>query len=75
LANYYDVGDRSRAAWSHNCAWPEAGRVRDYATFEPARIDVFLDGRRLLLDPGQATIVQGSDCGLNPAEAIHHYGA
>jgi uncharacterized protein (DUF427 family) len=75
LANYYDVGDRSRAAWSYNCAWPEAGRVRDYVTFEPAGIDVFLDGRRLLVDPGQAAILQGSDCGLNPAEALHHYGA
>lgn len=74
LATYYDIGGRARAAYSYDSAWPQARRIRDYVTFEPAIIDVFLDGRQVAVDRGRPMIVQGSDCGLDPAEAIHHYG-
>src|SRR6516165_12658814 len=29
LANYYDIGNHQRAAWSYSHAWPEVARVTD----------------------------------------------
>src|SRR5580693_9338701 len=56
LASYYTIGDRKRAAWSYVTAWPEVGRVSNLVSFEPDKIDVFLDGEQLHLEPGQTVI-------------------
>ncbi|MEV4127319.1 DUF427 domain-containing protein [Nocardia sp. NPDC049707] len=70
LASYYDIGARSRAAWSYVDAWPEVGRVRGLVSFEPDKIEVYLDGNRLELAPGQAVVAHGIDRGLDPDEIL-----
>ncbi|MEV4537733.1 DUF427 domain-containing protein [Asanoa sp. NPDC049518] len=61
LASYYDIGDRARAAWSYEEAWPEVHLISTFVSFEPDKIDVDLDGRRLALEPGQAVVAHGID--------------
>lgn len=70
LASYYDVGARSKAAWSYVDAWPEVARVSNLISFEPNKIDVFLDGVRLVPQPGQSVTPHGIDRGLDPAEML-----
>lgn len=72
LASYYDIGDRKRAAWSYVNAWTEVARVRNFVSFEPDKIDVFLDGEQLHLEPGQTVIAHGVDRGLDPDEILAH---
>ena len=47
LASYYDIGDHARAAWSYEEAWPEVHPISDFVSFEPDKIEVYLDGQRL----------------------------
>jgi uncharacterized protein (DUF427 family) len=68
LASYYDIDDHKGAAWSYPDAWSEVGRVSNLVSFEPDKIDVFLDGVKLALEPGQAVISHGIDRGLDPDE-------
>jgi uncharacterized protein (DUF427 family) len=68
LASYYDIGDRSGAAWYYPQAWTEVDRVSNLVSFEPDQVDVFLDGRQLSLEPGQTVIAHGIDRDLDPAE-------
>jgi uncharacterized protein (DUF427 family) len=68
LASYYDIGERSDAAWYYPEAWPEVARVRDLVSFEPDKIDVYLDGRKVALEPGQTVVAHGIDRGLDPDE-------
>jgi uncharacterized protein (DUF427 family) len=72
LASYYDVGERKRAAWSYVGAWPEVARVHNLVSFEPDKIDVYLDGDQLHLEPGQTVIAHGVDRGLDPDEILSH---
>jgi len=68
LAGYFDIGTRAGAAWSYPDAWPEAARIAGLVSFEPDRIDVFLDGIRLRLEPGQTVVPHGLDRGLDVHE-------
>jgi uncharacterized protein (DUF427 family) len=68
LASYYNIGDRAKAAWSYPQAWPEVARVSNYVSFEADKIDVFLDGQKLALAPGQSVLPHGIDRGLDPDE-------
>jgi uncharacterized protein (DUF427 family) len=68
LANYYDVAGHDRAAWYYPEAWSEVAGIRNLVSFEPDKIDVFLDGRKLELEPGQTVIAHGIDRGLDPDE-------
>jgi uncharacterized protein (DUF427 family) len=70
LASYYDIGDRRGAAWSYLQAWPEVARVANHLSFEPQKIDVYLDGTKLALEPGQNVIPHGIDRGLDAAEIL-----
>jgi len=70
LASYYDIGEHHGAAWYYPQAWPEVARVRDLVSFEPDKIDVYLDGTRLALEPGQAVIAHGIDRDLDPDEIL-----
>jgi uncharacterized protein (DUF427 family) len=72
LASYYDIGERKHAAWSYVGAWPEVARVRNLVSFEPDKIDVYLDGSQLHLEPGQTVIAHGVDRGLDPDEILSH---
>ncbi|WP_264992644.1 DUF427 domain-containing protein, partial [Mycobacterium montefiorense] len=70
IASYYDVGDRKRAAWSYVNAWTEVDRVSNLVSFEPDKIDVYLDGKQLHLEPGQTVIAHGVDRGLDTDEVL-----
>jgi uncharacterized protein (DUF427 family) len=70
LASYYTIGDHKRAAWSYVNAWPEVARVSNLVSFEPDKIDVYLDGKHLRLEPGQTVISHGVDRGLDPDEIL-----
>jgi uncharacterized protein (DUF427 family) len=70
LADYYTVGEHKRAAWYYPDAWTEVVRVRNLVSFEPDKLDVWLDGERLLLEPGQSVVPHGIDRGLDPEEIL-----
>lgn len=70
LASYYDISDRKGAAWCYLQAWPEVARISNLVSFEPDKIDVFLDDKQLALAPGQNVIPHGIDRGLDPDEII-----
>ena len=69
VCSYYDIEDARRAAWTYQDAWPEVGRVGGFISFEPDKLDVSLDGRRLRLEPGQSVIPHGIDRELSLDEA------
>jgi uncharacterized protein (DUF427 family) len=70
IASYYDIGGHKRAAWSYVEAWTEVVRVRNLVSFEPDKIDVYLDGQQLQLEPGQTVIPHGVDRGLDTDEVL-----
>jgi uncharacterized protein (DUF427 family) len=70
LADYYTIGAHKKAAWSYVNAWPEAGRVGNLVSFEPDKIDVWLDDQRLHLEPGQTVVAHGIDRGLDADEVL-----
>jgi uncharacterized protein (DUF427 family) len=70
ICSYYDIGSHQRAAWSYINAWPEVGRVTNLVSFEPDKIDVYLDGKQLQLEPGQTVIPHGVDRGLDTDEVL-----
>lgn len=73
LASYYDIGERRRAAWCYTNAWPEVGRISNLVSFEPDKIDVYLDGTQLHLEPGQTVVSHGVDRGLDPDEILRSH--
>jgi uncharacterized protein (DUF427 family) len=70
LASYYYIGDHKKAAWSYTRAWPEVARVSNLVSFEPDEIEVFLDSKKLALEPGQSVMPHGIDRGLDPDEIL-----
>lgn len=70
ICSYYDVGGHQRAAWSYIDAWPEVARVTNLVSFEPDKIDVYLDGKQLQLEPGQTVLPHGVDRGLDTDEVV-----
>ena len=70
LASYYTIGEHKRAAWCYPDAWPEAARVSNLLSFEPDKIDVYLDGSQLHLEPGQTVVPHGVDRGLDTDEIL-----
>ncbi len=61
LASYYDIADARRAAWSYEDAWTEVRRISGLVSFEPDQVEVYLDGTRLRLEPGQSVVPHGVD--------------
>lgn len=70
ICSYYDIGGHKRAAWSYINAWREVLRVTNLVSFEPDKVDVYLDGKRLLLEPGQTVVPHGVDRGLDTDEVL-----
>jgi uncharacterized protein (DUF427 family) len=68
VCSYYDIQDAHRAAWSYEDAFTEARRVSGLVSFEPDKIEVYLDGRRLRLEPGQSVVPHGVDRDLTTDE-------
>jgi uncharacterized protein (DUF427 family) len=71
IAGYYSVTGIPDAAWFYRDAFPEASRLDGLVSFEPDKVDVFLDGKQLALEPGQTVIAHGLDRGLGPDEILH----
>ncbi|OBK10764.1 DUF427 domain-containing protein [Mycobacterium asiaticum] len=74
IASYYDIGAHKRAAWSYINAWTEVARVNNFVSFEPDKIDVYIDGKQLHLEPGQTVIPHGVDRGLDTYEVTRTIG-
>jgi uncharacterized protein (DUF427 family) len=70
LASYYDIGEHKKAAWSYAKAWPEVARVSNFVSFEPDKVEVLLDDKKLALEPGQSVMPHGIDRGLDPDEIL-----
>ncbi|MCZ4602408.1 DUF427 domain-containing protein [Streptomyces sp. Lzd4kr] len=70
LASYYDIEGAPRAAWSYRDAYEEVGRVSDLVSFEPDKVEVYIDGEQLSLEPGQQVIPHGIDRGLGADEVL-----
>jgi uncharacterized protein (DUF427 family) len=70
LASYYDIGDHKRAAWYYPQAWPEVARISNIVSFEPDEVQVFLDDKKLALEPGQSVTPHEIDRGLDPDEIL-----
>jgi uncharacterized protein (DUF427 family) len=65
LASYYDIAGAHRAAWSYEDAWTEVRGVSGLVSFEPDEIEVYLEGVRLRLEPGQGVVSHGVDRNLS----------
>ncbi len=70
LASYYDIGERRKAAWFYPQAWPEVARISNLVSFEADKLDVFLDGAKQAMPPGQTVTPHGVDRGLDPDEML-----
>jgi uncharacterized protein (DUF427 family) len=69
LCSYYDIGDVKGTVWSYEDAWPEVGKIRGMVSFEADKVEVYLDGTRMRLEPGQSVIAHGVDRNLSTDEA------
>jgi len=69
IAQYFDVvagGERAAAAaWTYPDALPESSRLSGYVSFDPALVDVSLDGQPLLPAAHQEIEAAGSDRDLD----------
>jgi uncharacterized protein (DUF427 family) len=70
LCSYYNVGDARRSAWSYRHAWGEVTRISGLLSFEPDKVAVDLDERRLRLEPGQNVVPHGPDRNLTVDEPV-----
>jgi uncharacterized protein (DUF427 family) len=70
LASYYDVGEATQAAWYYPEAYDEVHRISDWVSFEPDKVEVYLDGKQLHLEPGQQVSPHGVDRGLDSTEVL-----
>jgi uncharacterized protein (DUF427 family) len=70
LCSYYDIGEIRRAVWSYEHAWEEVKRISNLVSFEPDKVWVQIDGRRIRLEPGQNVISHGVDRDLTVEEVI-----
>ena len=68
LCSYYDIGTAARAAWSYEDAWTEVRRISGFVSFEPDKVEVELDGKRMRQEPGQGVISHGVDRDLTVEE-------
>jgi uncharacterized protein (DUF427 family) len=68
LCSYYDIGTAHQAAWSYEDAWTEVRRISGFVSFEPDKVEVELDGKRMRQEPGQGVISHGVDRDLTVEE-------
>lgn len=70
VATYYEIGHEKQAAWSYLDAWQEVERISDFVSFEPDKVEVFIDGKPLRFEPTQRVPHYGSDRGLDLKELV-----
>jgi uncharacterized protein (DUF427 family) len=69
IASYYDIDGAQNAAWSYRAPFDDMAAIGDLVSFEPDRVEVTLDGKRLRLEPGQTVVAHGIDRNLDIGEA------
>jgi uncharacterized protein (DUF427 family) len=69
IASYYDIGDSGQAAWSYRAPIDDMPAIAEMVSFEPDRVEVTLDGERLMAEPGQTVVSHGIDRDLSIGEA------
>ena len=69
IASYYDIDAVRNAAWSYRAPLEDMATIGDLVSFEPDRVEVTLDGERLVLEPGQNVTSHGIDRNLDIGEA------
>jgi len=69
VASYYDIDGVRHAAWSYHAPIGDMAAIGDLVSFEPDRVEVFLDGERLEAEPGQKVVSHGIDRDLGIGEA------
>ncbi len=69
IASYYDIEGARNAAWSYRAPLDQMAAIGNLVSFEPDRVEVTLDGRRLELEPGQNVTSHGIDRNLDIGEA------
>jgi uncharacterized protein (DUF427 family) len=69
LCSYFDVAGVSRAGWAYLEPYREVDRIAGHISFEPDKVTVTIDGRRLEPQPGQNVVSHGPDRGLTVEEA------
>jgi uncharacterized protein (DUF427 family) len=69
IASYYDIDGVGHAAWAYRAPVDGMAAIGDMVSFEPDRVEVTLDGERLLVQPGQTVAAHGVDRNLAIDEA------
>ena len=69
IASYYDIDGSQKAAWSYRAPLDDMAAIGDLISFEPDRVEVTIDGKRLELEPGQSVTPHGVDRNLDIGEA------
>jgi uncharacterized protein (DUF427 family) len=69
LCSYFDVDGVSRAGWAYLDPYREVDRIAGHISFEPDKVTISIDGRRLDAEPGQNVVSHGPDRGLTVDEA------
>src|SRR5262245_33818417 len=68
IASYYDVGEIGNAAWSYRAPFDDMAAIGEMVSFEPDKVEVTLDGERLVPEPGQTVVSHGIDRDLSTGE-------
>jgi uncharacterized protein (DUF427 family) len=68
VASYYDIGDARKAAWSYRAPFEAMARIGDLVSFEPDKVEITIDGKKLEPVPGQAVVEHGADRNLGVDE-------
>ena len=68
VASYYDIGDARKAAWSYRAPFDAMAPIADLVSFEPDKVDITIDGRKLEPVPGQTVVEHGPDRNLSVDE-------
>jgi uncharacterized protein (DUF427 family) len=69
IASYYDIDGIRHAAWSYRTPFDEMAAIGDLVSFEPDKVEVILDDKRLELEPWQNVTSHGVDRNLSIDEA------
>lgn len=74
VCHYFDVEDVGQAAWAYPDPFREVDQIDGYVSFEPDKLEVHIDGRRLEPAPGQHVVAHGPDRNLGADEVVARAG-
>jgi uncharacterized protein (DUF427 family) len=68
LCSYWDIGEATRAVWAYSEPYAGVEPIAGHVSFEPDKVQVVIDGERLLPEPGQNVVAHGPDRALTVDE-------